>query len=421
METALLSLSEVRLRARVESGEELSHLLRKWLEVPNQVLSCLLIGNNLVNITSSALATHLTESLLRDTQWAGWGIPIAVGATTLLVLIFGEVVPKTFAKHNPERYTRLLPVLEPFWVLFYPATMVLVRLTRKVVVGMGGGFDRERVSVTEEDIEQMVRLGRAEGSINIGASKLLEGVLDLDEKVAREIMVPRTDVHAVALNSPIEEVLEQVTRGGYSRYPVYGDSIDDVVGVVYAKDLMEAILKEGAANIRLADVLREPMIVPENMSVPDLLVAMKAARVHMCIAASEYGGVAGIVSLEDIVEEVFGDIYDEHDREQEPVRSVGEHTWLVEGVVTLKDLEQWLQLPLEHADEDYETVAGLLMKVAGCVPEPGYVHEQDGVRFEVLRANATSLLEVAVHRTPTEKQEDSDAAQEPSADPGATT
>ncbi len=400
METALVSLSDVKLRARVEDGEELPHLLRRWIEVPNQVLAALLIGNNLVNITASALATHLTETLLRETPWSGWGIPIAVGVMTLLILVLGEVAPKTFAKHNPERYAKLLPALEPFWVVFYPATIVLVNLTRHVVEGMGGDLNRDTSAVTEEDIEQMVRIGKIAGSLDANASELLEGVLELDEKVAREIMVPRTDVHAVELGTPIEEVLEQVTRGGYSRYPVYRDSIDDVVGVVYAKDLMEAILKEGPEGIELHDVMREPMILPENMSVPDLLVAMKGARVHMCVIASEYGGVAGLVSLEDIVEEVFGDIYDEHDREQEPVRAVGDDTWLVEGVVTLSDLEDELGVPLEDEEEDYETVTGLLMKVAGRLPEPGYIHLHDGVRFEVLRSNPTRILEVAVRRMP---------------------
>ncbi|MBD90918.1 MAG: hypothetical protein CL940_11300, partial [Deltaproteobacteria bacterium] len=151
--------------------------------------------------------------------------------------------------------------------------------------------------------------------------------------------------------------------------------------------------------IRLAEVMRPPMIYPENIPVQDLLVAMKRERMHLAVIASEYGGVAGIVTLEDIVEEVFGDIYDEHDTEQAPIRALSDDTWLVEGVVTISDLEDELGMDLED-DEDYETVAGLLMKAAGCVPRKGFIHETQGYSFEVLRTDATHIHEIAVRALP---------------------
>ena len=174
--------------------------------------------------------------------------------------------------------------------------------------------------------------------------------------------------------------------------------MDDIVGVIYTKDILSAVIRQGADSVSLLEIMRQPLVYPENIGVEDLLVEMKRNRVHMAIIASEYGGVAGIVTLEDIVEEVFGDIYDEHDVEKEPLRAVGESSWLVEGVVTLSDLEDELGIDLDDEDEDYETVAGLLMKVAGRVPTPGFTHETRGVHFEVLRSDATRLLEVAVHR-----------------------
>jgi putative hemolysin len=383
-------------------------LLERWLDAPNDVLAMLLIGNNLVNITASALATHLTDLLLRDSDYAGWGIPIAVGVMTLLILIFGEVAPKTYAKHNPERYVKLLPALNVVHWLFRPFVTVLVMLTRRVVQTMGGDVDSDRSKVTEEDIEEMVRVGQREGSIDEQATRLLTGVLELDEKVAREIMVPRSEVHAIRADSPMEEVIAQITESGRSRYPVYGETVDDVVGVVYTKDLLGAVIQHGPDNVTVSTIMRPPLVYPENIAVEDLLVEMKRNRVHMAIVASEYGGVAGIVTLEDIVEEVFGDIYDEHDAEKEPLRAVGEASWLVEGVVTLSDLEDELGIDLDDEDEDYETVAGLLMKAAGRVPEPGYTHETRGVHFEVLQSDATRLLEVAVHRQESAHEETAD-------------
>lgn len=397
METALVSISEVKLRARRDDGEKLTRLLRLWLDTPNDVLAVLLIGNNLVNITASALATDFTERMLEGSPYAGFGIPIAVGAMTLLILIFGEVAPKTFAKHHPDQYLRMLPLLNGFAWLMTPLSRLLVGLTGRVVGAMGGDVDGERAIVTEEDIEEMVRVGQREGSIDAEATRLLTGVLELDEKVAREIMVPRSEIYAIQQDAPVTELIAKITEAGYSRYPVYNERIDDIVGVLYAKDLLSAALEGKLDTVALSELVREPMICPENIPVENLLVDMKRNRVHLAIVASEYGGVAGIVTLEDIVEEVFGDIYDEHDAEKEPMRSVGDTSWLVEGVVTLHDLEDKLGVDLSSEDDDFETVAGLLMKAAGRMPEPGFQCETQGVHFEVLSADATRLLEVAVH------------------------
>ncbi|MGM0574525.1 MAG: hemolysin family protein [Myxococcota bacterium] len=411
METALVSLSDVRLRSMAESDERMPRLLRLWVDEPNDVLAMLLIGNNVVNITASALATDFTERMLRGGEWSGWGIPIAVGAMTLLILIFGEVAPKTYAKHHPEHYAKALPLLNPFYAATLPFMRVLVYLTRRIVRWMGGDVASERATVTEEDIEEMVRVGRIEGSLDPAATRLLTGVLELDEKVAREIMVPRTDIVGIPVDTPIEDVVAAVTASGYSRYPVYRESVDDVIGVLYVKDLLSAVLTQGRGNVSLEEILRDPMIVPENIALPDLLLAMKRERVHLAVIASEYGGVDGVVSLEDIVEEVFGDIYDEHDLGRAPIRRLGDGKWVVDGVVTISDLEDQLGLELSLGDEgqEYETVAGLLMRAAGRMPEAGFTHRAGGLVFEVKRSDATRLAEVAVHRlTP----EDDVAAEE---------
>jgi putative hemolysin len=402
METALVSLSEVKLRTRADSGAKMPRLLRRWLEHPNDVLASLLIWNNFVNITASAFATAATENLLAGSEFAGWGIPIAVGSMTIALLIVGEVVPKTYAKHNPESFSTLLPILTPFFAVSYGPMVLLVALTRRIVTVLGGELTTERARVTEEDIEEMLRVGTMDGSIDPGATRLLTGVLELDEKVAREIMVPRPDVHAIALSTPIAEVLSAVSESGFSRYPVYGESVDDMRGVLYVRDLLATVLARGPEAVDLAETIRPPMILPENMPLPDLLIAMKQSRTHMAIIASEYGGVAGIVTLEDIVEEVFGDIYDEHDVIDAQVRKITDDIWMVDGVVTVSDLEDALGpgIELDGMDDDYETVAGLLMHEAGRMPEQGFRLEIEGFELEVVRADATRILEVAVRRLP---------------------
>jgi len=397
MEIALVSLGDVKLRRLLDDPgvKAPPRMLVLWRERPNDVITTLLIGNNLVNITASALATDVTHTLLGGT---GWALPVAVGAMTLLVLIFGEVVPKTFAKHNPERYLFMLPLIALSHFIFFPAMKVLVRLSNRFVSMLGGEISAAHL-VTEQDIEEMVRIGKSDGSMSPRATKLLTGIFELDDKLAREVMVPRTDVVALPLSAGMEQVFEVLRTSGYSRYPVYGESIDDIVGVLYVKDVLTALLDEGrGAPPNIGELLRKPMVRPWNMRVQDLLIEMQRERVHLVVLASEYGGVAGVLTLEDIVEEVFGPIYDEHDdNEEEAIRRTEDGSWIVEGVLPIGDLEEEIGIEFPE-DEDYETVAGLLMKEAGSVPEQGFACDLHGFRFEVLEADATRVLEVGVQR-----------------------
>lgn len=399
LESALFSLSEVKLRG-MEQERPLPTMLRLWLEKPNDVLATLLIGNNVANITASALATDLTHRMLSGGAYDGWAIPVAVGVMTLLVLIFGEVVPKTFAKHHPERYLATLPILRLTHFLAWPAARVLVGLTNRV---LGDKSASEGVVVTEEDIENLVRIGKQDGSIAPEATRLLTGVLELDEKIAREVMVPRTEIEGLPIDADLSDVVQKVEDTGFSRYPVYEETIDNVVGILYVKDLLAHITQ--GAKVKLADVMRTPLFRPENIDVSRLLIEMKRERVHLVILASEYGGVEGLVTLEDIVEEVFGPIYDEHDTREGLVKMGSDGHYLVDGICTLSEFSIYVGQELKE-EEDYETIGGLLMKASGTVPEQGYVHEQEGFRFEVLDSDSTRVLGVRVARLDEEDSEE---------------
>jgi putative hemolysin len=401
METALTSMSDVRLRRLMEESASPSRVLVWWRDKPNDILATILIGNNFVNILSSALATDMTDTLLGGTEYEGFGIPIAVGLTTMVVLIAGEVVPKTFAKNNPERTLTLLPVLHLTYLLFYPIMRVLVRLTRGVVQRLGGAVDNQS-TVTEEDIEEMVRIGKSDGSMSPASARLLTGVFELDDKVAREIMVPRTEVRALPGSAGVEEVMDTVEATGHSRFPVYEGNIDNIIGVLYVKDFFRAYVKrEPNRVLKAKDFVRRPLVRPWNIGVQDLFVDMQKERVHMALIASEYGGVAGIVTLEDIIEEVFGPIYDEHDANKEAFKAQDDGSWLVDGLLTISELEQELGIEFPEDDEsDYETVAGLMMQEAGRVPESGFTHDLHGFRFEVIQADAMHVRAVRISRVP---------------------
>jgi len=404
LETALTSLNDVRTRRLLEESKKPARMLVLWRDVPNDILATILIGNNFVNILASALATDMTNTLLPGSEF---GIPIAVGLTTMVVLVVGEVVPKTYAKNNPESVLAVLPVLHLAFMIFYPLMKVLVRLTRGVVARMGGSLDSQ-ASITEEDIEEMVRIGKSDGSMSAASARLLTGVLELDDKVAREIMVPRTEIATLSSDALLEEVMSIVERTGHSRFPVYHGNIDNIVGVLYIKDFFRATLKrEPGRTPRAGDIIRPPLVRPWNIGVQDLFVDMQKERVHMAIIASEYGGVAGVVTLEDIIEEVFGPIYDEHDPTKEAFKEQEDGTWLVDGLLTISELEQELDIEFpEDEESDYETVAGLMMQEAGRVPEPGFMHVLFGYHFEVLAADAMHVRQVRISRVPPEGSTD---------------
>jgi CBS domain containing-hemolysin-like protein len=253
LETALTSLSDVRARRIVEDSKKPPQMLVLWRDVPNDILATILIGNNFVNILASALATDMTDTLLSGSEYSGFGIPIAVGLTTMVVLVVGEVVPKTYAKNNPESVLAVLPVLHLAWILFYPLMRVLVRLTRGVVARMGGSLE-SAATVTEEDIEEMVRIGKSDGSMSAASARLLTGVLELDDKVAREIMVPRTEIATLSASALLEEVMSIVERTGHSRFPVYDGNVDNIIGVLYIKDFFRATLKRETGKTPRAGV-----------------------------------------------------------------------------------------------------------------------------------------------------------------------
>lgn len=401
LETALIALGDVKLRMLIDGQPRPPRILLLWRDEATDVLATILIANNFVNITISALATDVTETLLENTAYGGWGIPIAVGVTTLVLLIAGEVVPKTFGKHNPESVLRFLPLLRITYWLCYPLMRVLVRFSSGVVSKLGGETSGG-ATVTEEEIEHMVRVGRNEGSMSPRATRLLTGLFEMDDKIAREVMVPRTEIHALPVNASHAEILATVRETGHSRYPIHEDTLDDLVGVLYIKDYFLASGerdRDQPPSVR--ELMRKPLVRPWNIGLHDLFADMQKERVHLAIIASEYGGVAGIVSIEDIVEEVFGPIYDEHDLAVEAVRARGDGEWLVQGVVTMSELEHTLGCDFPDDEEaEFETVAGLLMQKAGRVPEAGFSIEYQGFTFEVLTADLTHVREVRIRRVP---------------------
>jgi len=432
-ETALTSLSHNRIHQLLDSGRK-SSLLRLWLKKPNDVLTTVLIANNIVNILAASLATAFSQQqLLRlglgDRESLAVGL--AVGCMTLIILVFGEVVPKTFAKHNAENIIPFFPLISGVYYLVLPLTRVLVFISGSVVWLGGGKFSHQGPLVTEEDLEWMILRGHKENVLHKEISSMLTGALDLEDTVAREIMMPRTKMVMFEVNETLEEVWEQHREHNYSRYPVYDEVPDKIIGIFYIKDLLYYLIDPAGKTFSLRELMRTDLyFVPESKNVREILTELKTKQIGMGIVVDEFGGVAGMVALEDILEEMVGEIYDEYDEPAHHFIEEKPGCFRIQSQYLLADLEEHLHvktgLPL---DRGYDTVGGLLMDLAGRVPLPGEVftwpenasepgNEADEtiapqLSFTILAATETTIESVRMEILQ-QNQEDTKSRPEPS-------
>jgi CBS domain containing-hemolysin-like protein len=398
-ETALTSLSNPEAQKLYEGG---ARSLKLWLDSPLEVLTTILIGNNIFNITASALATDASERLLTGTAAAGWAIPAAVGVMTLALLTFGEITPKAWAQRSYKKIASPIMVLMRVpYALFTPLTRGFSGFTRRLMVMMGQDPGEQIPFVTAEEIEYMIDLGSREGTFSEDRERMLRSVFEFNDTLVREAMVPRTDMVALSVEMGFEEVVVTLRECGHSRIPVYRDAIDDIVGVFYVKDLIPLMLTPGATqSFSLEDVMREPFFVPDSKRIRDLLTEFQRQRMHIAIVIDEFGGTDGLITLEDIIEEFFGEIQDEYDVEEESIVAMGEDRMSADGRVSLDEVGGYFGVDLEDDEDEgaYDTLGGFLMARAGSVPSKGDAFVWSGLRFTVTKADAKRVRQVEVVR-----------------------
>lgn len=392
-ETALTALSETKSRQLIEKGRTGARYLQLWLERPNRVLTTVLIGNNIVNTFLAALATLVTNEFFQSTA-----LSVAVGLTTIAILIVGEITPKTFAKHNAERMGPLaMAALTPLYYALWPIVVSFTWLSKTLVRITGGEVTRTGPFITEEDITFMLRLGQSAGVIQQEERELLTNVFEFNDTIVREVMVPRTDIAGMPLSASMEDVLRVVREHGHTRMPVYGESLDDVRGFFHTKDLFH-ILPELSPSFRLEDYVRPALFVPELEKISELLKRFQRTKTHLAVVVDEYGGTAGIVSLEDLIEELVGDILDEHDDEAPAeFQRLDENRYAAEGKASIYELSEAIGIQFPE-DDRYETLGGFLIALSGRMPRTGERFVHDGWAFLVQEADERRVSRIEVER-----------------------
>ncbi len=388
-ETSLTSIPEATFRKIVDEKKGFIKHYQLWLAKPNRVLTAIIIGNNLVNTLAAVVATLLAQKIFHE-----FVISISTTLTTLALLIFGEITPKTFARHNAQKVVSgLLILIYPIYFLLFPVVFLLTHLATFLVKLFGGRTSREGPVATGEDIAYLIRLSHEEGVFKKEHGHMLERVISFTELSAREIMIPRPELCALDINCSYPQVLEAVAQHGYTRWPVYRDDIDQIEGILYVKDLINFAVAQ-KTNFSLVHHLRRAIFVPEAMKLDSILKEFQKQKLHMAIVVDEYGGTAGVITLEDILEEIVGEIRDEYDKEEEEnsLTKVGEDHFICEARISISDLKKQSGIELPN-DESFDTLGGFLVSELGRIPKRG-----ESVHFGVWVFRATEVDEKRIVR-----------------------
>lgn len=393
-ETALTSVSKHKLRSLAKKKEEEEE--KNEIHVFNQLLTALLISNNLVNILASSIAAVMLSQLIVKESVA---TIVSTILMTFLLLIFGEITPKILSRQNSEKFFEIsMKVIVPLSKLLTPMVTFFVKVSNYFVKLLGGQTVTDTPFITMDDIASYLEIGREEGSIDHEEGLMIERTIAMDETLVKEIMIPRIDVVAVEETQTLRDIVELIMEEEYSRIPVYRETIDNVVGICYAKDLLSFIAQRGTDvvdKVRVKELMRPPLFVPEVMPVSELLKEFKSKKMHMAIVVDEYGGTAGIVTMEDILEEIFGEIMDEYDdHESTGIKKVDEFTYLVDATISLNDIER--ELRIEFPEGEFETLAGYLLDKFHHIPKVGEQHEEDGISYKVVAASRNRIEKVLI-------------------------
>ncbi len=408
-ETALTSLTSTKANQLVDEDGHMG--LRLWLDRPIPVLTAILIGNNVVNVAASALATNVANRLLGGTENSHWAIPAAVGVMTFLLLTFGEITPKAVARRMFIRVSVLtIKIIRFLYYPLYPVVWLFVKFTKQVMRLLGNDLDDTAPFVTYEEIEYLIELGTREGTLSNDRERLLRSVVEFPDTLVKEVMVPRTDMVVINAETDLQGMLELLVECGHSRLPVFDGSIDEILGIFYAKDIIQLMAENvDRDGFEVRNFVRDVYFVPESKRISDLLTEFQEQRIHIAIVVDEFGGTAGIITLEDIIEEFFGDIQDEFDAETDQVIDLGDERVLADARVPIYEIENHfdLQLP-DHPD--YESLGGFLLAQVGSVPATGDEVEWDGLVFRVIEADAKKVISVEIERIAVEEDVPEEAA-----------
>ena len=397
-ETAMTTVNRIRIRSLADDGNVRAKTLLKITDDPAKFLSAILIGNNIVNLSAASLTTSLAYGL------GGSMVAIASGILTLLILLFGEITPKTMATIHSEKISLLYaPVISIFIRLMTPVIFIVNGLANIILRIMHVDPNANTNVMTENDLRTIVDVSHEDGVIESEEKEMINNVFDLGDAKAKDVMVPRVHVTFADVNSTYDELIDIFREDKFTRLPIFEDTTDNVIGTINMKDLL---LYDNKKDFHLRDILREAYFTYEYKNISELLLEMRESSFNIAIVLDEYGETAGLITLEDLLEEIVGEIRDEYDdNEEDFIQEIGPHEYLVEGSTNLEEINDRLDLDL--SSDDYDSVGGLIIEHLDRLPEAGdEITTEDGIRMIVERLDKNRIEQVHMYLPEQKKDEE---------------
>lgn len=389
-EAAFLSLRKSRITHLAKTGVPKAGLIEKMTRQPERLLVTILLGNNLVNVAFTALATVLIVSILGEAQ----GVPVATVVATAALLLAGEIIPKTAAVHHAERiaflYVRILKAAE---IVFLPVVMVLQWTSRRAIARLGGSGVID-INVTEGELRTLIDLGEAEGTFDPAEAEMLENVFRFGDRQVRDVMTPRTEIIYVERDSTLKDFLETYAEHTHTRFPVYRDDIDNIIGIISAKDVLRALAKGSSYDSPTTHIVRDSYFVPETKRIAELFDELRLSGNQMAIVIDEHGGLAGLVTLKSLSEVVLGPVGEEGAGPEEEYETIDKNTFEVDGGMSIDEANDELGLGIQTGD--FETVAGYVLNTLGRIPSVGDHFEDSGLAIQVTELDGLKIEAVRI-------------------------
>ena len=407
-ETALVTVNKIRIRNLIDEGDRRAITLSKLIEDQGKMLSAILIGNNIVNISASSLSTLMVTRWLAGTGLAAFAAGISTGVLTLTVLVFGEITPKTCATIHSEKIAlAYAPVIYGWMIAATPLIYIMNHLSMGILFLMRVNPEDRSDAYTEEEIRTIVEVSHEDGVIEPEERKMINNVFDFGDATAKDVMVPKVDMSFLNVTASYHEMLELYKENKYTRYPVYGESTDNVIGMINVKDLL---IYEDKEHFDSRNIMREVLYTHEHKKTSDIMLEMKQSSTNLAIVLDEYGVTSGMVTMEDLLEEIIGDIRDEYDEDEETlVTQINEREFVVAGAMSLDDLNDYLELDekgLRLESEDYNSIGGIIIGLLDHLPEVGEeAVTENGIRLIADSVEKNRINEVHIILPEPEQEE----------------
>lgn len=399
-EVAFFSLDKKKVDKHFKNNPFIHRHLNTIISFPRRLLVTILIGNTLVNVALSIIAVTLAFELAAAFKFnINIAISIQIVLTTILVLLFGELLPKMIATKSPIVFAKYAVV--PIYLvgsILYPVSEFITELIK--ISASKIKFDKSKSALSTEELSDLASLSIERGAIDEDEKEIISSIVEFRETTVSEIMTPRVDIVAVAENKNVEDVIKIISESGHSRIPVYRNNIDTIVGVVFAKDLLKFINNdESRKQTIISSLIKKVLFVPESKKIGELLREFQSRKIHLAIVVDEYGGTSGLITLEDIIEEVVGDIWDEYDKAEKNIQHLGENKFLVNGNILLEDLASELNINfIDENEPDIDTLAGFVLKISGEIPKEGDSFTHKDYKLTVKQLDKKRIRKVLIEK-----------------------